>query len=88
MEVPAVRVGELNNMVTKRYWQDSIQYKRILEILDDYWLTQSDEDFVEVNFFFKRGNESQFKTIIWQNPNNKQKGEVHGESSILNGLYQ
>ena len=54
---------------TKRYWKDSIQYKRILEILDDYWLTEPDEDYVRVELFFKKGNESQSKCITWRNPN-------------------
>ena len=47
----------------KKTWQ----YKRILEILDDYWLSQPDEEYVEVKMYFRHKNgEEQTKHIIWK----------------------
>lgn len=55
----------------RKYWKDNVQYKRILEIMDDYWLTEKDEDKVVVTMEFYKGNESQHKKITWVNPNKK-----------------
>lgn len=56
----------------KRYWENEYEYKRILEILDDYWLTSKDEILVTVEMqFLKSGHEFQKKRIIWRNPNHK-----------------
>lgn len=54
----------------RQYWRDTYEYQRILEILDDYWLTVKDEYKVEVNFHFtKADGQQQQKTIIWKNSN-------------------
>lgn len=52
----------------ERYWQNTWQYKRILEILDDYWITEKDETFVQIVMHFKKGDKEQHKTIVWFNP--------------------
>lgn len=56
-------------METKRFWTNTWQYKRIMEILDDYWLTEPEEDFVQVDMDFIKGGEFQTKRIAWiRNP--------------------
>ena len=40
----------------KKYWKDTWQYQRILEILEDYWLTEPDEKFVCVDLYFEHKN--------------------------------
>ena len=53
----------------KKYWKDTWQYQRILEILEDYWLTEPDEKFVCVDLYFEKANgEYQHKTIKWYHP--------------------
>lgn len=53
----------------KRYWKDEYEYKRILEILDDYWLTSKDEVSVIVDMqFLKSNGEYQKKQIRWVSP--------------------
>lgn len=53
----------------KLNWRKTWQYKRILEVLNDYWLTCPDEEFVEVKMYFRneRGEE-QTKDIVWAKP--------------------
>jgi len=54
----------------KKIWKDTWKYKRILEILDDYWLSQPDEYKVRVQMeFIHSSGEKQRKVIQWQNPN-------------------
>ena len=56
-----------------RYWDGEYEYKRILEILDDYWITSEDEIRVNVEMQFLKGNgEFQKKCITWVNPQIKQ----------------
>ena len=61
------------------FWDKSIQYLRILQILFDYWLSEEHELFVEVDMTFLHVNgEWQKKNITWFNPNYerlKRKGE-------------
>lgn len=53
----------------KKYWKDTWQYQRILEILEDYWLTEPDEKFVCVDLYFEHKNGMhQEKSICWTNP--------------------
>lgn len=52
-------------MTTKKFWNKTWQYKRIKEILEDYWLTEPKEDFVQVDMDFIKGKEFQTKRIIW-----------------------
>ena len=39
-------------MANKMLWANSTHYKRIIEILEDYWLTQPDELAVVVSMDF------------------------------------
>lgn len=51
-------------------WEKDYRYKRILEILHDYWLSEPDEFRVRVHMdFIKANGETQSKEIYWQNPN-------------------
>lgn len=56
--------------MNRKWWKDSSHYQRILEILNDYWLTEKDEFRVRVQMdFIKANGETQSKCITWQNPN-------------------
>ena len=68
-------------MKMKKYWDKSYEYRRILEILDDYWLTEPDEKEVMVEMHFRKANgECQSKQISWFNPNM----EDDNETEIVN----
>ena len=55
--------------MAKKYWKDTYDYERILEILNDYWLEEEDEEEVRVTMYFKHHNgEEQEKEIEWKNP--------------------
>lgn len=57
-------------MPEKRYWEDSYTYQRLMEILDDYWLTVENEQTVEIDLYFKKETgETQMKHLRWTNPN-------------------
>lgn len=69
--------------MSKKYWKDTYEYKRILEILDDYWLTERDEFKVRVTLDFIKGNgETQSKTICWWNPNLRDPDEKDPEETV------
>lgn len=54
----------------RKVWQNCNEYLRILEILDDYWISNPDEAEVRVEMYFRHGNgETQAKRIVWKNPN-------------------
>lgn len=57
-------------MARKKYiWKDQYDYQRVLEILEDYWVTEPTEEKVIVDMKFKRANgDTQQKTITWVNP--------------------
>lgn len=61
----------------KSNWKQSREYKRILEILDEYWLSQPEEESVEVeiNCRHRNGNIQQ-KTIKWRNPKYIKEGSL------------
>jgi hypothetical protein len=60
-------------MARRRGWKDCYEYKRIIEILNDYWGTEPDEDLVRVEMAFLKSNgESQRKCILWRNPNTEE----------------
>ena len=42
------------------------EYKRILEILADYWLEQPDEEDVEITMRFQKHGMTQEKRIVWK----------------------
>ena len=51
-------------------WKSTPEYKRIIEILYDYWLSEPEEFRVRVSMDFIHANgETQSKRIVWQNPN-------------------
>lgn len=54
--------------MNKKYWTDSWQYKRIMQILEDYWLTEEHEDLVDIRMLFIKGKEYQTKQIRWTRP--------------------
>lgn len=57
-------------MPVKKYWEDTYTYQRLMEILDDYWLTVEDEQTVEIDLYFKKETgETQMKHLRWTNPN-------------------
>ncbi len=52
----------------KHYWKRCYEYRRILEILKEYWLTEPDEKEVVVTMSFEKANgEKQEKRIVWKN---------------------
>ena len=57
-----------------KYWDKSREYKRIMEILDDYWLTEPNEDYVKIKMAFIKGEEFQTKHITWRR--NPAKGKL------------
>ena len=60
-------------MALRKPWKYCYEYKRILDILNDYWLTEPNEDVVEVDMRFLHSNgESQAKSIIWRNPKTRE----------------
>lgn len=53
----------------KKYWRNTKEYQRILEVLDAYWLEEPDEKFVCVDLYFEHMNGmTQTKSICWTNP--------------------
>lgn len=51
-------------------WKKTYEYKRIQEILEDYWLSEPEELKVRVRLdFIKSNGETQSKCIVWRNPN-------------------
>ena len=53
----------------KRIWKRCYEFRRLMEILNDYWLTVPDEKFVKVELTFEKANgEKQHKVITWINP--------------------
>ena len=55
--------------MNRRLRKSSYEYRRILEILEDYWLSEPDEKLVVICMHFERANgETQDKRITWRNP--------------------
>ena len=53
-----------------KHWQNSWQYQRLLEVLDDYWLSEPDELIVSIHVdFVKADGQTQTKDFYWVNPN-------------------
>lgn len=63
-------------MTTKKFWTKTWQYNRIMEILEDYWLTEPEEDYVQVKMAFVKGGEFQTKRIAWRRNPPKGKLEI------------
>lgn len=52
--------------MSRKEKKQSLEYKRIMEILDDYWLSEPDEERVVVEMHFYKGDgQEQHKRIIW-----------------------
>lgn len=50
-------------------WKDCPEYKRLLEILKEYWLSEPDEAEVTIRMTFKKQDgQEQEKVIHWMNP--------------------
>ena len=60
-------------MPVKKYWKDTYTYQRLMEILDDYWLSVEDEQLVEIEMHFEKADgQTQDKKRIWKKPNRRQ----------------
>jgi len=56
--------------MAKKFWKDSYVYKRLLEILDAYWLEEPDEAAVNIILHFRhKDGRTQDKSLYWRNPN-------------------
>lgn len=73
-------------MTTKKFWNKTWQYKRIKEILEDYWLTEPKEDYVKIKMAFIKGDEFQTKHITWRR--NPPKGKLKIEPVNLSDALQ
>ena len=72
MPPPPEKCEAHKNKAMEREWEKSREYQRILELLDDYWLSAPDEKKVVVDMkFYGAGEEFQSKHIVWHNPNLK-----------------
>lgn len=76
-------------------WGRDCKYLRIMEILNDYWLTEPDELKVRVRMDFVKANgEIQSKCLLWTNPNYKYVGSepafqiVNVGEYVANGAYE
>lgn len=51
-------------------WKKCSKFQRLMEILDDYWLSEPDEAYVSIDMeFLKSDGQYQQKRIVWWNPN-------------------
>ena len=56
--------------MAKKIWKDEYVYKRLLEILDAYWLEEADEAAVNIMLHFRhKDGQTQDKYLTWRNPN-------------------
>lgn len=63
-------ISSERKMMTKKKWENTGHYQRILQILEDYWLTEPEEAYVAVDMeFLKSDGQYQQKHIVWWNPN-------------------
>jgi hypothetical protein len=47
-------------------WKKCSKYQRLMEILDDYWLSEPDEAYVSIDMeFLKSDGQYQQKRIVW-----------------------
>ena len=71
-------------MAKRKLWKDTYTYQRILEILDDYWLSEPDELKVRVSMdFIKADGQTQRKTLVWLNPNYDFVGKIPFFSGVV-----
>lgn len=58
------------------------EYQRILEILEDYWLTEPTEEYVRIEMYFRKADgQEQEKRIVWRSPKYSQK--LPGQRSLI-----
>jgi len=75
--------------MNKKYWANTWEYKRIMQILEDYWLTEKNEDLVDIRMLFIKGKEYQTKNIRWRRPVPTPKADPHDlELTNLAELFQ
>ena len=56
--------------MTTSKWKKTYQYQRLMQILEDYWLSEPDEAYVCVDMeFMKSDGQYQAKYVQWFNPN-------------------
>lgn len=54
------------------------EYQRVLEILDDYWLTEPEEEYVRIEMYFRKADgQEQGKRIVWKSPKYPQEFPEH-----------
>ena len=64
------------------------EYKRILSILDEYWLTQPEEEYVEVQMYFRKSDgQEQRKTIIW-NPAEERRKQAEKDRARIERYWK
>jgi len=55
--------------MAKSKWENTYHYQRLMQILEDYWLSEPDEAYVLVEMeFLKSDGQYQKKYIEWWNP--------------------
>lgn len=56
--------------MSEKNWKKCSKFQRLMEILDDYWLSEPDEAYVSIDMeFLKSDGQYQQKRIVWWNPN-------------------
>ena len=56
--------------MSRKNWKKCSKFQRLMEILDDYWLSEPDEAYVSIDMeFLKSDGQYQQKRIVWWNPN-------------------
>lgn len=74
-----------------RHWENTTAYKKIMEILDDYWLCESNEKKVEVTLrFLHEDGRYQEKRIRWINPKYEKDypAKIVSVADVLNGNHK
>ena len=71
--------------MAEKVWKDEYVYKRLIEILDAYWLEEPDEAAVNILLHFrKKDGQTQNKRLCWRNPNteNSLNWDISGRPQI------
>lgn len=70
-------------MASVRHWKNEYTYQRILEILEDYWITEPEEKEVVVDMHFLNANgETQDKHLVWRNPKYMKSPDAISETTV------
>lgn len=63
------RYWKMNVSKSIREKKNSYEYQRLMDILEDYWLTEPEEDYVRIEAYFRKSDGSeQGKVITWGSP--------------------